>query len=810
MAKTDWTMYDTVKPEDMNQIGAEINAAETPAGAQAKANTALASAKTYTDQKVAAIPAPNYPVTSVNSKTGAVTLNAADVGAETPSGAQTKANTAESNAKVYTDTKFANYPPPTSIVTKVNNKTGEVVLSATDVGAETPTGAQTKADAAKNAAIDWAKSFGLGSTASNYTGDLNTLDQTGFYYANSAATNKPPSAANGYVINIKLDVDHRVQLYIPNNKTEVYQRNKSAGNWTSWVQLETTTGAQAKATAAETAAKAYTDTRIGHIPAAPVSSVNGKTGAVTVTKSDVGLNNLDNAKQATKTEFDAHVTKATGAHAASAISATGGVTVQHEIDYLKSSVSDGKSKVAAAITDKGVPTAADAPFHSMADNIEAIVTDPSGDATAVAADLLAGKTAYSKKQKITGTMPDRGSIVHELLSPDEVFTIEEGYHDGYGSVSASYMSTPMMYFMTPQLIDLIGEWGNLTKYKGKYYMSNGSLNATPQTMLIVCDDIRNPVWSYVDVSDYMSATNVYATHLFKHDDRLVMVLATKSDGNPASRTIHLLSTTNGISFYWTNKSFVLIPRTGGLNVVGAGHFYMQGNLHILFDKCACYIKSGSANLGATSYYDLSNSSWTSNRVHPTTSPSWYVSGQAIYADGMGIVPTVNDGATLRGICHKSTGAAASFGYQANQPIPLSASMGYYSTSACLQIEGKRRFYVFEAQPSSTAPNVTFTENGTGYTRQPFPGESNTKNGIIFSQRGRLYFLGNRTTSSRISKWGIGFNMVAGTNKYNSDIFLSNMINSCAAFPSHDIDEGIFFCEVISPDRTNFYASYEKY
>jgi hypothetical protein len=46
-------------------------------------------------------------VDSVNSKTGAVVLTATDVGAETPTGAQTKANQAETNAKAYADTKVA-------------------------------------------------------------------------------------------------------------------------------------------------------------------------------------------------------------------------------------------------------------------------------------------------------------------------------------------------------------------------------------------------------------------------------------------------------------------------------------------------------------------------------------------------------------------------------------------------------------------------------------------------------------------------------------------------------------------------------
>lgn len=55
---------------------------------------------------------PPYPVTSVNTKTGAVTLTAADVGA-------------------LPDT----YVPPAAPVTSVNTKTGAVTLTAADVGA---------------------------------------------------------------------------------------------------------------------------------------------------------------------------------------------------------------------------------------------------------------------------------------------------------------------------------------------------------------------------------------------------------------------------------------------------------------------------------------------------------------------------------------------------------------------------------------------------------------------------------------------------------------------------------------------------
>lgn len=68
---------------------------------------------------------------------------------------------------------------------------------------------------------------------------------------------------------------------------------------------ETPAGAQAKADQAEQNAKEYTDQQVADIEV-PVTSVNDKTGDVTVTKEDVGLGNVINERQATKTEFDAH------------------------------------------------------------------------------------------------------------------------------------------------------------------------------------------------------------------------------------------------------------------------------------------------------------------------------------------------------------------------------------------------------------------------------------------------------------------------------------------------------------------------
>lgn len=58
----------------------------------------------------------------------------------------------------------------------------------------------------------------------------------------------------------------------------------------------------------------------------------------------------------------------------------------------------------------------------------------SQDATAAVAEILQGKTAYVRGQKLTGTMKNNGAVAGVISSKEEQYTVPLGYHDGSGKV----------------------------------------------------------------------------------------------------------------------------------------------------------------------------------------------------------------------------------------------------------------------------------------------------------------------------------------------------------------------------------------
>lgn len=57
------------------------------------------------------------------------------------------------------------------------------------------------------------------------------------------------------------------------------------------------------------------------------------------------------------------------------------------------------------------------------------------DATATAADILEGKTAYAGNEKVEGTMPNNTAEAITLDTSSTSYTIPAGYHDGTGEVN---------------------------------------------------------------------------------------------------------------------------------------------------------------------------------------------------------------------------------------------------------------------------------------------------------------------------------------------------------------------------------------
>lgn len=89
------------------------------------------------------------------------------------------------------------------------------------------------------------------------------------------------------------------------------------------------------------------------------------------------------------------------------------------------------------------------------------------DATAVAAEILATKTAYKGGAKLTGTMPNRGQQNGTITTKTGSVTIQQGYHDGSGSVTID--STEQAKLIATNIregITLLGVTGTMSGSEG--------------------------------------------------------------------------------------------------------------------------------------------------------------------------------------------------------------------------------------------------------------------------------------------------------------------------------------------------------
>ena len=80
-----------------------------------------------------------------------------------------------------------------------------------------------------------ANMFGLGAEVKTYTGGLDTLNQTGFFYSTGA--NQPSGANDGFVLSQWLNTATANQTYYEDNSNRVWRRQFISSTWQNWEQI---------------------------------------------------------------------------------------------------------------------------------------------------------------------------------------------------------------------------------------------------------------------------------------------------------------------------------------------------------------------------------------------------------------------------------------------------------------------------------------------------------------------------------------------------------------------------------------------
>lgn len=124
-------------------------------------------------------------------------------------------------------------------------------------------------------------------------------------------------------------------------------------------------------------------------------------------------------------------------------------------------------------------------------------SDTSED-TAAVAEILSGKTAHARGVQLTGTMPNRGAVTGAISDKDDVFTIQQGYHDGSGSVGID--ATEKAKIIPGNIkagVEILGETGT---YSGEA-ISVQSKTVTPSNVQqVVLPDVDYDYLSQVTVN----------------------------------------------------------------------------------------------------------------------------------------------------------------------------------------------------------------------------------------------------------------------------------------------------------------------
>lgn len=116
------------------------------------------------------------------------------------------------------------------------------------------------------------------------------------------------------------------------------------------------------------------------------------------------------------------------------------------------------------------------------------------DATATAAEILLGKTAYKNGTKLIGTMPNNGAVSGAITTKAQQYTVPQGYHDGSGKVSiATAEQEKIIPSNIRENITILGVTGTMS---GSEDVSAQAKTVTPTTaQQVVSPD--SPTYNYL-------------------------------------------------------------------------------------------------------------------------------------------------------------------------------------------------------------------------------------------------------------------------------------------------------------------------
>ena len=120
------------------------------------------------------------------------------------------------------------------------------------------------------------------------------------------------------------------------------------------------------------------------------------------------------------------------------------------------------------------------------------------DDTAAVAEILVGKTAHARGTKLTGTMPNNGSVSGSISTKSGSYTIPQGYHDGSGTVGISaVVQAKIIANNIKSGIEILGVTGS---YAGDAVTAQAKTVAPSSTQQVITPDTNYDYLSQVTVS----------------------------------------------------------------------------------------------------------------------------------------------------------------------------------------------------------------------------------------------------------------------------------------------------------------------